>query len=105
MKHQECKLKFVVKLSLTVWLERTNYDHIIFLPALWNRISIYFSRLDLDPHWECGSRRAKMTESSSAECSLQRAEGFSCRLKVLHVSLGINKLQFLVLKIGIFFKL
>ncbi len=48
---------------------RTNYDYISFKAAQWIRIRIYFSRLHLDPHWECrsGPRRAKMTESSCFE--------------------------------------
>jgi hypothetical protein len=30
----------------------------------------------------------------SAECSLLRAEGFSCSLDVLHGGIGISKLQY-----------
>jgi hypothetical protein len=34
----------------------------------------------------------------SAGCSLLKAEGFSCSLKVLFEGLGISKLQFLIKK-------
>ncbi len=37
-----------------------------------------------------------------AECSLLRAEGFSCSLGVLFRGLGISKLQVLINKIGFF---
>jgi hypothetical protein len=36
---------------------------------------------------------------SNAECSLLRAEGFSCSLNVLYGGLGINKLQYLINKV------
>jgi hypothetical protein len=39
----------------------------------------------------------------SVRCSLLRAEGFSCSMKVLYGGLGINKLQFLIKKISNFF--
>ena len=39
----------------------------------------------------------------STECSLLRAEGFSCSLGVLYGGLGIGKLQFLIKKIEIKF--
>jgi hypothetical protein len=39
----------------------------------------------------------------STECSLLRAEGFSCSLGVLYGDLGISKLQFLIKKIEIKF--
>jgi len=37
----------------------------------------------------------------SAECSLLRAEGFSCSLGFLYGGLGISKLQFFIKKIKI----
>jgi hypothetical protein len=39
----------------------------------------------------------------STECSLLRAEGFSCSFGVLYGGLGISKLQFLIKKIEIKF--
>jgi hypothetical protein len=35
----------------------------------------------------------------SAECSLFRAEGFSCSLDVLYGGIGISQLQYLTIKI------
>jgi hypothetical protein len=59
---------------------------------------------DPDPDW----RRAKMTHKNikmlinfivcSAECSLLRAEGFSCSLDVLFGGLGISKLKIFIEK-------
>jgi hypothetical protein len=76
----------------------------------WIRIRTDFDRLDP----ECGSgyRRAKIIHKNRKKLRnfkfevldvlFLRAEGFSCSSDVLHKSLGTNKLQFLILKIGLF---
>jgi hypothetical protein len=49
-------------------------------------------------------KKSRIIMFLSTGCSLLRAEGFSCRLGVLYGGLGISKLQFLIKKIEIKFK-
>ncbi len=50
-------------------------------------------------------KKVKISCLKSAECSLLRAEGFSCSFDVLFGGLGISKSQFLIKKYQIFFQL
>ncbi len=75
--------------------------------SCWIRIRIQIADPDPDPggqKWPQKNRKKdRIFIFWSAWCSLLRAEGFSCSLRVFYGGLGISKLQFLIKKIKIKF--